>query len=97
MSFARVKNMKVKNYIESNRDNITRFFQRIRAAAPLFLVCFHDNCDTIFKCNAKRLSVALCEFMFAAREPYVLNIEFNDMLWQTTVECVIVYGDGRMV
>lgn len=37
------------------------------------------------------------EFLFTVRGLDLLNIEFNEVLWQTTVEMVTVYGDGRMV
>ena len=35
--------------------------------------------------------------MFAVKELDLLQLEFNEKLWQMTVENVTVYGDGRLV
>ena len=35
--------------------------------------------------------------MFVVRELDLLQLEFNERLWQMTVENVTVYGDGRLV
>ena len=35
--------------------------------------------------------------MFAVRELDLLQLEFNERLWQMTVENVTVCGDGRLV
>ena len=39
----------------------------------------------------------IMRFMFAVKELDLLQLEFNEKLWQMTVECVTVYGGGRMV
>ena len=39
----------------------------------------------------------LSGFMFAVKELDLLQLEFNEKLWQMTVECVTVHGDGRLV
>ena len=36
-------------------------------------------------------------FRFAVKELALLRLEFNEKLWQMTVENVTVHGDGRLV
>ena len=55
--------------------------------------------DCLQKKKERRLKQVdrLSGFMFTVRELDLLNLEFNEVLWHTTVESVTVYGDGRMV
>ena len=55
--------------------------------------------DYLQKKKERRLIQAdrLSGFMFAVRELDLLQLEFNEKLWQMTVENVTVHGDGRMV
>lgn len=58
-----------------------------------------SRCDALQKKKERRLIQAdkLSEFLFTVRELDLLNLEFNEVLWNTTVENVTVYGDGRML
>ncbi len=58
-----------------------------------------SRCDALQKKKERRLIQAdkLSEFLFTVRELDLLKIEFNEVLWNTTVEMVTVYGNGRMV
>ena len=55
--------------------------------------------DYLQKKKERRLIPAdrLSGFMFAIKELDLLQLEFNEKLWQMTVENVTVYGDGRLV
>ena len=55
--------------------------------------------DYLQKKKERRLIQAdrLSGFMFAVKELDLLQLEFNEKLWQMTVENVTVYGDGRLV
>lgn len=55
--------------------------------------------DDLQKKKVRRLIQAdrLSGFMFAVKELDLLQLEFNEKLWQMTVENVTVYGDGRLV
>lgn len=58
-----------------------------------------SRCDALQKKKERRLIQAdkLSEFLFTVRELDLLNLEFNEALWHTTIEQVTVYRDGRMV
>lgn len=64
-------------------------------AGSLFLT----DREALQKKKERRLIQAdrLSGFMFAVRELDLLQLEFNEKLWQMTVENVTVHEDGRMV
>lgn len=56
-----------------------------------------SRCDALQKKKELRLIQVdkLSEFLFTVRELDLLKIEFNEVLWHTTVEMVTAYGDER--
>ena len=58
-----------------------------------------SRCYSLQKKKERRLIQAdrLSGFMFAVKELDLLQLEFNERLWQMTVENVTMYGDGRLV
>ena len=80
--------------VTNQKEYISRYNSLVERYEKL-----QSRCDALQKKKERRLIQAdkLSEFLFTVRELDLLKLEFNEVLWHTTVENVTVYGDGRLV